>query len=200
MEDFDARDDIEHFLKSSFDEISRASYFPLPKPWPSYPELQLLVDRVSRRFIVAATVIRLIRQKRPQAMRRFLDSLLKTHQLTSTVEELYRHVIKSSEHGSKGVSLLVYILSLTKPLSVNELSRLVQFDTRPILDSMAAIVYVPPADSSEPVVTYHASLRDFLWDDLRSQEPLGVDSEVKITWRLHLKTRLCSGETQRKSR
>ncbi|EIW78906.1 hypothetical protein CONPUDRAFT_166775, partial [Coniophora puteana RWD-64-598 SS2] len=170
IDDFDARHDIEDFLKTSFDEISRAPYFSLPTPWPSYTDLQLLVDRVSRRFIVAATVVRLLRQKRPSDMRHFLDALLQTHRLTSTIDELYRHVINSSQPASAGTSLLVYILSLSEPLSIKDLSCLAQYDVRPVLDSMAAIVYVPPAGSNEPIGTYHTSLRDFLWDEARSQE------------------------------
>ncbi|EIW78903.1 hypothetical protein CONPUDRAFT_166773 [Coniophora puteana RWD-64-598 SS2] len=170
MENFDARDDIERFLNSSFDEISRAHYFSLPKPWPSLANLQLLADRVSRRFIVAATIVRFLEQKRPSDMQRFLDALLQTQQLTSSIEELYRYVIHSSEHASKGTSLLVHILTLYEPLPILDISRLVQYDARPVLVPLAAIVYVPPIDSAEPVATYHTSLRDFLWDESQSQE------------------------------
>ncbi|EIW78892.1 hypothetical protein CONPUDRAFT_166769, partial [Coniophora puteana RWD-64-598 SS2] len=169
MDDFDARDDIELYLETSFNDLRCIPHFSLPKSWPSNAELQLLVDRVSRRFIVASTVIRLLKQKRPSDVRRFLATLLQTQQLTSNIDELYRHVINSSGHSSTGTSLLVCILSLYQPLSVHDLSSLVQYDVRPILDSMAAIVYVPRDGSNEPVTTYHTSLRDFLWDKSRTQ-------------------------------
>ncbi|EIW78896.1 hypothetical protein CONPUDRAFT_166772 [Coniophora puteana RWD-64-598 SS2] len=167
MENFDARDDIERFLKSFFDDISRAPYVSLPKPWSSPANLQLLVDRVSRRFIVAAKIVTFMEQKieRPSDMQQFLEALLRTQQLTSNVEELYRYLIPSSDQASKGTSLLVYILTLCEPLPILDIMRLVQYDARPVLDSLAAIVYVPPINSAEPVKPYHTSLRDFLWDE-----------------------------------
>ncbi|EIW78941.1 hypothetical protein CONPUDRAFT_126691, partial [Coniophora puteana RWD-64-598 SS2] len=168
MEDFDSKADIELFLRSSFDEIKCRHSLPVPYPSPSEADTLLLVDKVSHRFIVAATVVRLLKQKRSSELRPFVDALLQKQQMRS-IDELYHDVIESSGHPSACPSLLALILSLRKSMSVNDIVSLINHDVRPTLDSMAAIVSVPPTDSSNPVTMYHTSLRDFLWDKTRSR-------------------------------
>ncbi|EIW78955.1 hypothetical protein CONPUDRAFT_74510 [Coniophora puteana RWD-64-598 SS2] len=169
MEDFDPKEDIELFLRSSLLEINQA-HPPLSfQPWPSDVEFRLLVDKVAHRFIVAATVIRLLRQKDPAERPSFLDSLLQKQDLNN-IDELYHHVISSSSHSAEAAPLLALVLNLSSPLSVNDISRLVEYDVRPILDSVASIISVPGIDSScEPVAAYHTTLRDFLSNQKRSR-------------------------------
>ncbi|EIW78886.1 hypothetical protein CONPUDRAFT_106901, partial [Coniophora puteana RWD-64-598 SS2] len=172
IDDYNASEDIELFLRSSFRRMgSHPSVL-----WPSESDLSLLLEKVARRFIVATTVMRMLEQKRPPERRSFLCTLLQTGQLNS-IDELYRGVITTSQYSSKAAWLVVIILSLQQPLSTPELSHLLHFEVRPMLDSIAAIISVPPTNSRELVSTYHTSIRDFFWDATRSQN-LYVDPAV----------------------
>ncbi|EIW78953.1 hypothetical protein CONPUDRAFT_166806 [Coniophora puteana RWD-64-598 SS2] len=166
IENFVVHQDIKLFLQTSLDEIRNIPFSSLPQSWPSDDTFQLFVEQVSRSFIVAVTAIRLLKQKLSSEMKDFLDALSQTQQMT-TIDELYRHVISISDHASEGASLLTLIVSLSQPLPVDAISSLVQYDARPFLDSIAAIVSAP---LTHPVTTYHTSLRDFFGDKTRSQQ------------------------------
>ncbi|EIW81735.1 hypothetical protein CONPUDRAFT_72140 [Coniophora puteana RWD-64-598 SS2] len=171
MEDFDAKEDIAHYLRTQLATIGRR-HKQLPSPWPSHPELQVLITDVAKRFVVAATIVRFLASKNVLELSSSISALvgrLQTHN-PSNIDELYRYVISGSTYPPRACLCILAIVLAARPLAIEELDALLPFDVPPVLDSISAIVHVPRQDPSEPpsLGTYHTSLRDFLLDRRRS--------------------------------
>ncbi|KAF7975485.1 hypothetical protein HWV62_9397 [Athelia sp. TMB] len=63
LDSFDARSDIKTFLEARFSEIIRINprlFYGIPPPWPSLHDFWALVERSSRLFIFAATLVNFV--------------------------------------------------------------------------------------------------------------------------------------------
>ena len=119
--------DIALFLRSSFADIIRRRHAPfpsissLPQPWPPENVISFLVEKSSGQFIFAATVIRFIDvdRKIPAARLQLIldiccsvDSSSFTTNPFAPLDELYSHVLKSSEETERAISILGAIFCL----------------------------------------------------------------------------------------
>ena len=179
--------DIVVFLRSSFADIFRRRHarFPfmsaLPQPWPPEDVISFLVQKSSGQFIFAATVIRFIDvdRKLPTAQLQLIldicgsvdSSSFATNPFT-LLDELYSHVLKSSEEMERAISIFGAIFYLNGSQSptlefLQALLRLKPEDISMIFWDLHSIVDIPVSDK-KPIHFYHASLRDFLMDRHRS--------------------------------
>ena len=185
---YDPDRDITVFLRSSFADIFRRRHarFPsmssLPQPWPPDDVISFLVRKSSGQFIFAATVIRFIDvdRKIPTAQLQLIldicgsvDSSSFATNPFALLDELYSHVLKSSEQTERAISIFGAIIYLNGNHSptlefVQALLRLEADDITTIFWDLQSIVHIP-VSGKDPIHFYHASLRDFLMDRHRSR-------------------------------
>ena len=184
---YDPDRDIAIFLRSSFADIFRRRHarFPsmssLPQPWPPEHIIAFLVQKSSGQFIFAATVIRFIDLDRriPTTQLQLIldicgsvDSSSFATNPFALLDELYGHVLKSSEETERAISILgaIFYLHEKQMPSLDFLQALLRLepeDITMIFWDLHSIVHIPVSDHS-PIRFYHASLRDFLMDRHRS--------------------------------
>ena len=180
--------DIAVFLRSSFADIFRRRHARFrsmsspPQPWPPEDVISFLVQKSSGQFIFAATVIRFIDvdRKIPTAQLRLIldvcgsvDSSSFATNPFALLDELYSHVLKSSEETERAIFILGAIFCLnTKqsptPEFLQAVLRLEPEDITMIFWDLHSIVHIPVSDK-KPIHFYHASLQDFLMDRHRSR-------------------------------
>jgi hypothetical protein len=196
--------DIAVFLRSSFADIFRRRHarFPsmssLPQPWPPYHIISFLVRKSSGQFIFAATVIRFIDvdRKIPTAQLQLIldicgsvDSSNFATNPFALLDELYGHVLKSSEETERAISILgaIFYLNTNQSPTLEILQALLQLepeDITMIFWDLHSIVHIPVSDK-KPIRFYHASLRDFLMDRHRSRN-LYIDGSKAHSFLLNL--------------
>ena len=179
--------DIALFLRSSFADIFRRRHarFPsmssLPQPWPPEDVISFLVQKSSGQFVFAATVIRFIDVDRtiPTAQLQLIldicgsvDSSNFATNPFALLDELYSHILESSEETERAISILGAIFHLNGKQSptldfLQALLRLEHEDITVVFWDLHSIVRIPVSDK-DPIHFYHASLRDFLMDRHRS--------------------------------
>ena len=184
---YDPDRDITVFLQSSFADIfrRRQARFPSmsahPQPWPPEDVIYFLVRKSSGHFIFAATVIRFIDvdRKIPTGQLQLILDIFGSVDSSSFVtnpfailDELYGHVLKSSEETERAISILGAIFCLNEnqsptPEFLQAFLRLEPEDITMIFWDLHSIVHIPFSDKN-PIRFYHASLRDFLMDRHRS--------------------------------
>ncbi|EIW85941.1 hypothetical protein CONPUDRAFT_160858 [Coniophora puteana RWD-64-598 SS2] len=182
IEDYRATLDVQKFLQKSFDEIYdlRNLHVLRNKPWPSQPVLSSLSQRIQGRFIVAATVARLVGgAERPDDRLNLISNMYAggvgamAFNLDS-IDSVYRFILSDCEPADRrsGVECLSDIIALRVLLSTSTVCSLFGVDIRQHTNHLSAIIHVPPMapNNESKVTTYHASLRDYLWDDSRSLE------------------------------
>jgi len=176
--DYQSTKDIRHFLTSSFAEIHTKHAY-LPPLWPTTSDIEVLVDKSSRQFIYAATVIRYIAQDHHGHEKRLKTVLeLRPPDNSATpfaaLDALYFQIFQSV-----GWDVIDNVMEILRALiclkyNIGRLGVVEQFfNYRPgellsIMEGVLALVDVPERRSLS-VKIYHASLPDFLLDPNRSQ-------------------------------
>ena len=175
--------DIMVFLWSSFANIfcQHHAHFPfmsaLPRPWPPEDVISFLVQKSSRQFIFAATVIRFIDvdRKIPTTQLQLILNICGSVDSSSfamnpftLLNELYSHVLKSSKETERAISILgaIFYLNSSQSLTLEFLQALLQLklkDISIIFWDLHSIIDIPVSDK-KPIHFYHASLQDFLMD------------------------------------
>lgn len=193
---YDPDRDIATFLRSSFADIyhRRHARFPsmssLILPWPSQDVISFLVKKSSGQFIFAATVVRFIDEDRKlptsqlQVILDICESLNASQHKTNPfalLDQLYAHVLRSSEEIHKVISLLGAIFYLEHnqnptPAFLESLLGLNPDDVILLFWDLHSIVHIP-ASRTESIHFYHASFRDYLMDHHRSED-LHIDEHV----------------------
>ncbi|OAX33921.1 hypothetical protein K503DRAFT_869245 [Rhizopogon vinicolor AM-OR11-026] len=172
--DDDTVQDVRFFLQASLDQIrtSRSDFFDDPlSPWPSEDEFEILVFKAGGLFVYAAMAINFISTSGHHPRNR-LDLLLREKPTVGgDIDQLYRQIITTSENPLAHCRMLASIIQLDYPLSLIELRDLFH-EHRKTLD-LALEVFSPvilnSPDNVGTVEIYHASLRDFIRDPMRSK-------------------------------
>jgi len=138
--------------------------------WPSESDLTKLVEQSEGLFVYAATAVRHIRGKGSPENR--LEDVLKLHK---GLDKLYIQVIEEASDWDHFSTVMGALLYLRYPLNVKDLSiilhplhgHLTISGIRSALGGCHSILAITNDDA--PIKPYHASLRDFLTDQSRSQ-------------------------------
>lgn len=169
LQDFDAHADIHTFLQSRFETI----YHEKPRimrdvqqPWPSFSDIERLVEKSSGLFIFASTLVDFVTDGTGPPQRK-LQMVLITH---SGLDPLYAQVISAAPLVDCFQRVIGTIMLLREQLSITQLSRLLQLESADILQALLGIQSILriPEDDDKPVQLIHASLRDFLMEERRS--------------------------------
>ncbi|KAG0708574.1 hypothetical protein DFH29DRAFT_1065611 [Suillus ampliporus] len=173
--DEDTIQDVRFFLRASLDrtQISRPTFFGQPPtPWPSEDEFETLAFKAGGLFVYAAMVINFISAARHNPKQRLNLLLLEKSTVGADIDQLYRQIIATSEDPVAHCRMLASIIHLDYSLPLPELQHLFNADRESLAMMLEAFspVMLNPSDGVGNVEIYHASLRDFMMDPLRSKE------------------------------
>jgi hypothetical protein len=118
-------------------------------------------------FIYASTVVQYIGDRKGSPQKK-LEIVLKAHK---GLDPLYRQVIEDAQGCEHFDIVMGSLMHLREPLTIDCLSKLLGLDVsefRMALDGCHSILVIPE-DDHDFVRPYHASLRDFLTSEERSQ-------------------------------
>jgi hypothetical protein len=139
-----------------------------PPKWPSESDLRALVDLSEGLFIYASTAVQYIGDGKSSPQKK-LETVLKVHK---GLDPLYRQVIEDAQECEHFHNVMGSLMHLREPLPIDSLSGLLGLDVsefRMALDGCHSILVIPE-DDHKSIRPYHASLRDFLTSEERSQD------------------------------
>jgi len=169
--DITSRHDIRRFLLDKFDEIrlTHPIRSDLPSSWPSNKDIETLVKKSSGQFIYASTVVKFVSSRRHGPDHRLeiiLDLRPKGKDLPfAELDALYRYVLASTEETTTTVHIVATALTLRYRVSIPALTFILDLSPRDIklrLIDLGSLV--------EYGDDFLNILRDFLFDESRSQE------------------------------
>ncbi|KAG0706462.1 hypothetical protein DFH29DRAFT_995847 [Suillus ampliporus] len=173
--DTDTIQDVRFFLRASLDKIrtSRPTVFGQPpKPWPSDDEFETLAFKAGGLFVYAAMAISFVSTTGYPPQHR-LDLLLrKKSTVSADIDQLYRQIIATTENPEMHCRMLASIIHLHSPLTFAELRELFHADNQnlAVMLEVFSPVILNSLNGVKTVEIYHASLRDFMMDPLRSKQ------------------------------
>ncbi|KAJ5933485.1 hypothetical protein N7454_005814 [Penicillium verhagenii] len=162
----------------------------LPDDWPRESSIVDLISLSSPLFIFAATICRMLEDRRSDPVE-ILSDILESPENISKLDKTYLPVLnqllynlpnkRQKDQVIKGFQQVVgAVVMLENPLSIESLSKLLNIPERTIqirLDLLHSVLKVPE-DKSLQVRLFHLSFRDFLLDDeTPSKTPFWVDSQ-----------------------
>ncbi|KAG1836210.1 hypothetical protein DFJ58DRAFT_188571 [Suillus subalutaceus] len=165
--------DVRLFLRASLDKTrtSRPAVFGQPPiPWPSEDEFETLVFKAGGLFVYAAMAMNFISAAGHDPQERLELLLREKSTVGADIDQLYRQIIATSEDPLAHCRMLVSIINLAHPLPLVELQELFYADKRSLGVMLEAFSPVILNDGIGNVEIYHASLRDFMSDPLRSKQ------------------------------
>ena len=185
---YQADDDIQVFLQSTFDEIKRKhpsrGHFPIS--WPSVEDIRRLVRKSSGQFIFASTVAKYVNSHRhwPPDRLKIIFGQSAPGQETpfAELDSLYHLILSSVADTEKLEDVLMFLVlrplsQLDSPLLTSTRTLIEKFlfyrpgELDMILTDVHSIIYVPPLGYEFGVVRFfQASLPDFLLDRSRSMD------------------------------
>ena len=171
LQDFNARDDILIFFRSSFKAIYEENLRVMQnilQPWPSEFNLDLLVKKSDGSFIFAVTLMDFICKGSglPQ------DKLEKALMAEAGLDALYTQVLLDAPHDHHFDRVFGTVMLLSSPLPITSIAQLLQLRTEDIVQTMLGVqsILMIPGNDDQSIQLFHTSLRDFLVSLPRSKE------------------------------
>ncbi|PPQ93364.1 hypothetical protein CVT25_014585 [Psilocybe cyanescens] len=187
-DDYQSEEDIRHFLADKFNEIKTQhplrSYIPID--WPDEDSLDTLVQKSSGQFIYSSTVVKYTTSARHRPTHR-LEIVLGI-QLPKAgdspfaeLDALYRHILMGVEDVDLILQIIGFII-LHPPNYVNSVTFIEAFlslapgDVQLLMHSLGSLIsvenhpYYPNDPEMLTIRILHASLKDYLLDQSRSEE------------------------------
>ncbi|KAG2335870.1 hypothetical protein BDR05DRAFT_1063750 [Suillus weaverae] len=171
--DEDTMQDVRFFLRTSLDKtrtIRRAVFGQPPFPWPSEDEFETLVFKAGGLFVYAAMAMNFISAAGRHPQERLELLLREKSTVGADTDQLYRQIIETSGDPLAQCRMLASIIHLRYPLPLTELQDLFYADERSLAMMLEAFSPVILNDGVGRVEIYHASLRDFMRNPLRSKQ------------------------------
>ncbi|KAG1767153.1 hypothetical protein EV702DRAFT_1282681 [Suillus placidus] len=165
--------DVRVFLRVSLDNIrkTRPDHFGQPlMPWPSEHEFETLVSNAGGLFVYAALVISFISAAGHPPQQRLNHLLRESSVVNADIDQLYRHILASSENPIVHCQMLTCITHLDRPLSLANLQDLFFDDKESLammLEAFSPVILNLPRRNVE---IYHTSLFDFMENPTRSKQ------------------------------
>ncbi|KAG2335341.1 hypothetical protein BDR05DRAFT_898669, partial [Suillus weaverae] len=171
--DDDTIRDVRFFLRTSLDKtrtIRPAVFGQPPFPWPSENEFETLVFKAGGLFVYAAMTMNFISAAGHHPQERLELLLREKSTVGADIDQLYRQIIETSEDPPAHCRMLASVIRLANPLPLAELQELFYADKRSLAMMLEAFSPVILNDGVGRVEIYHASLRDFMRNPLRSKQ------------------------------
>ncbi|KAL0953759.1 hypothetical protein HGRIS_004948 [Hohenbuehelia grisea] len=177
----EVQEDIRRYFRASFDQLQVKIADALGpqesgRSWPSYTDVQTLVDRSSGLFIYAATVMKLLHSDgvNPRRQLRTILGLGDSPKLEpqDEIDKLYSHVVASCRLWSDVLDILSSVLFAVDPFSSDEVEYMLGMeggDVRLTLRGLQSVL-VLPSNGTQPIRIFHPSFYDFLTNESRSRD------------------------------
>ncbi|KAJ3522761.1 hypothetical protein NMY22_g11749 [Coprinellus aureogranulatus] len=163
-------DDIRTFLSAIFSRAAKRNrVIRAYGDWPKSEDLDSLTQHIRGSFIFASTIVKYILDSSDDGLTP-IERLPLALEMNPGLDGLYTETLKRSSHCPHFTDIIASAVLPLKPLSVSELSQLLEIPSFQILNTLVnlqAIIHIPDDDYS-PITTFHVSLRDFLMDKDRS--------------------------------
>ena len=183
--------DISTFFENQFSEIR--DIFEVAHNWPSEQTLNLLVSKSEGLFIYAATVCRFLKGNRDWSPEDLLSIFISDAHYNKSrkrilpqkapfaeLDKIYTQILDHSlEHiedpqdkayiANETRNIIGAIVTVSQPLSAIGLGRLLDIECSTIrrrLIHLRSVIKVP-SDENSPIILFHPSFRDFLFDNRR---------------------------------
>ena len=171
LENFDARLDIQVYLKREFACIFNKNHRIMqrvPKPWPSAEDLDVLLDKAGSSFAFAMTLIQFVGEN--PMPHKALQHLLESG--ADGLDSLYKQVLSSASKTAALHQILGTIMILEDNQSISFLSSLLNLEHEEVILGLLAVqsIIKVPGHDDQPIILYHTSLRDFLTIKSRSEQ------------------------------
>jgi hypothetical protein len=178
VDDFNSRQDIEKFLRDSFDDIYQRKSQLIGNlqgaTWPSDNVIEYLISQSSGQFIYATTVIKFIDEpySRPgKQLNIVLSPNTSTKNIFSDLDSLYMQILSTHPDYKKLTLVLGFILAMKRP-TAEVIEDLLDFERGEValtLQGLHSVLSgVPPEDGPAGIQISHASFIDFLVDTHRA--------------------------------
>ncbi|TFK25607.1 hypothetical protein FA15DRAFT_340009 [Coprinopsis marcescibilis] len=191
-EDYDAEDDIELYLRSSFNTIRTINQ--IQGPWPLDSEIKALVSNASRQFVYATTVIDYINNDTLQQPEKRLLEVLEPspdqsgpHPL-SPLDSLYLSIFQKcsdpfqSVLAIRGVEELELNESLPSAAAFNAFMGYNRAEWTRMLDGLHSVLIIPAFDDQKSKYRIrHKTLTDFLTSGEPRAKHLHIPRKVICT-------------------
>ncbi|KAJ8590823.1 hypothetical protein M405DRAFT_895808, partial [Rhizopogon salebrosus TDB-379] len=142
-----------------------------PKPWPSEDDFETLAFKAGSLFVYATMAMNFISAAGHHPQQRLALLLHEKSTVGADIDQLYRQIIETSQNPLIHCRMLASIIHLRRTFRLVELQKLFYDDQETLavtLEIFSPVILNPP-DGNGNVEVYHASLRDFMSDPLRSK-------------------------------
>ena len=170
LHDFIADKDIRMFYHEMFGDIyarnRHISMRGVPSPWPTYEDLNSLVNNTAGVFNFASTVVAFINDGSDLPHLQ-LQKVLKHH---DGLDPVYTQILSVASRNEDFDAVLGTLMVLSDPLPIKSLVTLLQLDPARILHALRGLqsILIIPEDDDNHIQSIHTSLRDFLTSQERS--------------------------------
>ena len=172
LHDLAVNDDIRRFYNKMFRDIYASnrhiSMRGVPSPWPTYEDLNSLVNNTAGVFNFASTIVAFINDGSDLPHLQ-LQRVLKHH---DGLDPVYTQILSVASRNKDFDAVLGTLMLLTKPLPIKSLATLLQLDPARILHALRGLqsILIIPEDDDNHIQPIHTSLRDFLTSQERSND------------------------------
>ena len=180
--------DIKLFFQTQLTDLAEnRSDCNSPGDWPSQTDIEVLCMKAAGFFIYAATVIKFVASENHEPPERLtiITSLphITIEEGKSGVDQLYTKVLQHAFHNvgdddnqfyTNLQTVMGTVLLIFNPLSINALSKLLNYTLQSILSIIRSLhsVLLIPDNMENPILTFHKSFPDFLTDPKRCKDKL----------------------------
>ncbi|KAG1766338.1 hypothetical protein EV702DRAFT_794981 [Suillus placidus] len=171
--DDDTIRDVRFFLRASLDKtrtICPTVFGQPPIAWPLEDEFETLAFKAGGLFVYAAMAMNFISAAGYHPQERLELLLREKSTVGADIDQLYQQIIETSQDPLAYCRMLASIIHLSKPLSLAALQDLFHADIQSLAATLEAFSPIILTDGVGNVEIYHASLRDFMSDPLRSKQ------------------------------
>jgi hypothetical protein len=178
LDDHSADEDIQMFLKASFQAASAENrviqeYVRAHGEWPAKSDMKQLTEHIGGSFVLASVILKFIVQPgNEEDPSTPMERLPLTLQLNG-LDPLYAQTLIRSQHLPYFREIISTIALLGRPLPIIGIANLLEIETFEIIRvllNLQAIIHVPGTDEEEEVTLCHTSLGDFLTAQSRSAQ------------------------------
>ncbi|KAF9552951.1 hypothetical protein CPC08DRAFT_714157 [Agrocybe pediades] len=174
-DDYAASEDIKLFLEDKFQQIKEGHSFRhmLPDPWPTPKMVDDLVDKASRQFIYAATVVRYLEspRHRPDQRLRVIFGLQPPFKDLpfAELDALYWLIISKAEDLPTVLDILAFP-TLYEAVQTKDIEDILQLEPGSVAVFLADLQSIIKVNKNGFVVLLHKSLEDFLSEPQRARD------------------------------
>ncbi|KAF9524309.1 hypothetical protein CPB83DRAFT_910074 [Crepidotus variabilis] len=182
---YDADGDIRIYTNDRLKQIKRSHHLRthIPEDWPTPQDIEWIVHKASGQFIFAATIVRFLESSSHLPNKQLQIAIDSSQRFSSEVSKspfaaldaLYLQILSGVGDDQVIVLAILYHILDIKPFgstfTAYSIARCFHFDPGEVqvhLSSLTSLVKFEP-EPDLPIRIYHASLRDFLLDEGRSQ-------------------------------